>query len=75
MNSQVYSQAPDKLNFSVDEQNRMPLSQSGFYTNPLNNLENDDSTTEVNLGERRAVTRDTLSKRSGKQLKPIVSEN
>ena len=53
----------------------MPLSQSGFYTNPLNNLDNDDSTTEVNIGERRAVTRDANTKRSNNMLKPIVSEN
>ena len=64
LNSHVYSAVPMErdLNYSVDDKQKMPLSQTGFY-NPLNDLGNEDAKTDVQ--ERRAVTRDTGTKRSG----------
>ncbi len=48
---------------------QMPLSQSGFYTNPLNQIEMTDDEKANRINERRAVTRDrTTSKRSRRTM-------
>jgi hypothetical protein len=61
------------MNLSVDEKSQMPLSQSGFYTNPLNHLDNEES---KYIDERRAVTRDytTNNKRSKRVLRPLNTD-
>ena len=83
MHSQAYSQnavvashaynkntADFPVNYSMEgDITQMPLSQSGFYTNPLNQIEMTDD--EKAHRERRAVTRDkTTSKRSKRSIKP-----